>query len=175
MAARVRSPRLMAQAYQYEGHACIQATPPDFAGAITAYGQGAEIAEATGDLVTTAIALRCLAMASTGLDAPDALARCQDALHALFEIRHWQKTWQVLESVTLALARAGHTEEAAVILGHVEAHSHVAGLEPSLGFRARASELVDADGGHTEARVRGARMSTDDLVVTAWDYCSVGD
>ena len=46
-------------------------------------------------------------MASTGLGAPDALTRCHVALDALFEIRHWQKIWQTLESVALALASVG--------------------------------------------------------------------
>ena len=77
----------------------------------------------TGDRHFQAIALRCLAMASTGLGAPDALARCHDALDALFDIRYWQKIWQTLESVTLALATAGRAEQAAVILGHLDAHS----------------------------------------------------
>ena len=172
MAARVQSPRLTTSAHQYEGHACLTASPPDFAAAITAYGHVAEIARATGDLQSLAIALRCLAMASTGLGAPDALARCHDALDALFEIRYWPKTWQTLESVTLALARAGRTEHAAVILGHLDAHSPGFGLEHDLHFRDRARELVEADGGHTAAKLRGARMSADELVANALAYCS---
>ena len=111
-------------------------------------------------------------MASTGLGAPDALARCHDALDALFEIRYWQKTWQTLESITLALASAGRTEHAAVILGHLDAHSPGFGLEHDLHFRDRARELVEADGGHTAAKLRGARMSADELVANALAYCS---
>jgi predicted ATPase/class 3 adenylate cyclase len=174
IAARVQSPRLTMLAHQYDGHGCLMAIPPDFAEAITAYEHAAEIAGATGDVVAHGIALRCLALASTGLDTPDALARCRDALSALFEIRHWQKTWQTLEDATLALARAGHTEKAAVILGHLEAHSHQYGFERSLGFRDRACELIDAEGGHAEARARGARMSSDELVGNAMAYCSAG-
>lgn len=64
------------------------------------------------------------------------------------------------ESATLALARPGHTERAAAILGHLEAHSHVFGYERILEFRERARELVDADGGHPEARGRGPRMTS---------------
>ena len=41
------------------------------------------IAHATGDVHNLGIALRCLAMAATGLGAPDALARCHDALDDL--------------------------------------------------------------------------------------------
>ena len=90
----------------------------------------------------------------------------------LFEIRHWQKTWQTLESVTLALARAGRTEHAAVILGHLDAHSPGFGLEHELHFRDRARELVEADGGHDAAKLRGAQMSADELVTYALAYCS---
>ena len=121
---------------------------------------------------TSAIALRCLAMASTGLGAPDALARCHDALESLFEMRHWQKIWQTLESVTLALARAGRTNDAAVILGHLDAHSPGFGLEHGLQFRDKARELVEADGGHASAKRYGACLSADELVAKAIDYCT---
>jgi hypothetical protein len=171
LAARVQSPRLITFSHQIDGHYCLSATPPDFAAAIAAYEQ---ITETAHDRQFLAIALRCLAMASTGLDAPDALARCHAALDALFEIRYWQKTWQTLESVTLALATAGRTEDAAVILGHLDAHSPGLGLEHQLHFRDRARELIEADGGHAAARLRGERLSADELVMTALEYCSTG-
>ena len=173
IASRVQSPRLTAAAHMCEGNACLTASPPDFAAAIAAYGPVAEIARATGDLHIQAVALRCLAMASTGLGAPDALARCHDALDALFEIRYWQKIWQILESVTLALATAGRTEQAAVILGHLDAHGSGSGLEhDDLCFRDLARELVEAEGGNTTAKLRGARMSADEVVTNALAYCS---
>ena len=172
MAARVQSPRLTTYALQYEGHACLSMSPPDFAGAISAYEGMTVLSRDTGDLQAQAIALRCLAMASTGLGASDALACCYNALDSLFDIRYWQKIWQTLESVTLALASAGRTEHAAVILGHLDAHSPGLGLEHSLHFRGLARELVDADGGYPAARALGARMSADALVTTALSYCS---
>jgi hypothetical protein len=111
-------------------------------------------------------------MASTGLGTPDALMRCHDALEASFEIRVWPKVWQTLESVTLALARTGRSEEAGVILGHTDAHSPAFGLEHGLHFRDQAREIVEADGGHEAAKLRGAHMSADELVTTALRYCS---
>jgi predicted ATPase/class 3 adenylate cyclase len=171
-AARVRSPRLTTFAQQYEGHACMLASPPDFEGAINAYERVADIAGATGDLQTLGIALRCIAMASSGLGVPEALARCHDALETLFEIRYWQKTWQTLESVTYALANGGRTEQAAVILGRLDAHSVGFGIEHELHFRDRARDLVDANGGHAAARHRGALMTPEELVATALEYCS---
>jgi hypothetical protein len=169
MAARVHSPRLTTFARQYEGHAYLSASPPDFAAAITAYQR---ITEVDHDRQFQAIALRCLAMASTGLGTSDALARCHAALDVLFEIRYWQKIWQTLESVTLALATAGRTDRAAVVLGHLDAHSPGLGLEHARHFRDRARELIEADGDHTEARDRGAWMSAEELVMTALAYCS---
>jgi hypothetical protein len=171
MAARVQSPRLTTYAYQYEGHACLTETPPDFAGAIAAYERMAEVSQDTGDPQSQAIALRCHAMGSTGLGTADALVRCHDALEALFEVRYWQKIWQTLESVTLALARSGRVERAAVILGHLDNFHPPFGLEHGLHFRETARELIDADGGHAAAKLRGARMSADELVTTALQYC----
>jgi predicted ATPase len=174
-AARVRAPRLMIYSHQYEGHACLTVTPPDFAGAYASYTRMAEISLSTGDVQSQAVALRCLAMASTGLGAPDSLARCHDALALGYEIRYWQKNRQTLESATLALARAGHTEHAAVILGHLDAHSRGLGLEHQLHFRDQARRLVEADGDHATAMLRGAQMSPDELVVAALAYCSASD
>ena len=115
-------------------------------------------------------------MGSTGIGASDALARCHDALESLFELRYWQKIWQTLESVTLALASSAALERAAVIVGHLDNfHSPGFGLEHSLHFRDMARELIEADGGHAAARLRGARMSADELVTTALQYCSDSD
>ena len=169
---RVRSPRLTMFVHQYEGFACLQISPPDFAAALAAFGHAADIARATGDPQSLALSLRCIAMASTGLAASDATARCHDALEALLEIRHWAKMRQILESITLALAMAGRIEQAAVILGHLDAHSPGFGFEHKLHFRDQARELIDADGGNDAAKLHGARMSPDELVTTALAYCS---
>ena len=172
IAARVQSPRLTMMVHQFEGNACLLASPPDLAGAFAAHGRVAEVARASGDVQSLAIALRCLAIASTALGAPDALARCNDSLDALFEIRHWPKIWQTLESITLALARAGRTEHAAVILGHLDARAPGYGLEYALNFRDQARELVEADGGHNAAKLDGERMPADELVTSALAYCA---
>jgi len=158
IAARVQSPRLTMFVHQYDGHALLlETSPPEFAGALHAYEQFAAIARATNDVHNLGIARRCLAIAATGLRDPDALTRCHDALEILFEIRHWQKIWQVLESTSLALATAGRTEHAAVILGHLDAHSSGFGIEHVLHFRALARELVDANHHHNPAKLAGGR------------------
>jgi hypothetical protein len=172
IAARVQSPRLTMFVHHYDGFACLQMSPPDYPASLTAYRRVADIAQATGDPQSFAIALRCLAMASAGLAAPDALARCRDALDALLEIRHWPKIWQTLESATLALATAGRTEQAAVILGHLDSRPTAFGLEHGLCFRDRARELIEADGDHDQARLDGAQKSADALVTYAVAHCS---
>jgi hypothetical protein len=171
VASRVRSPRLTALAHRYDGNACLLESPPDFVAALAAYENFAELARATSDLQLQATALRFLALGATGLGAPDALARCYDALDALFEIRLWPKTWQVVESAALALATAGRTEPAAVILGHLDEHVLGFGIEHTPHFRDRARELVEASG-DTAAKLRGASMSADELVTNALAYCS---
>ncbi|HEY0518044.1 MAG TPA: hypothetical protein VGC84_01015, partial [Ilumatobacteraceae bacterium] len=172
MAARLKSPTLMLFSSQFEGHASMTASPPDFNAAATAYARMREQAERIGDLQSQAGALRGVAMAATGVGAPDALARCHDALEALIDLRYWQKTWQALESVTMALAAAGRTEDAAVILGRIDVQSSGFGVEHDLGFRAKARALIEADGGHAEAQLRGSRMSPEEIVTAALAYCA---
>jgi hypothetical protein len=116
--------------------------------------------------------LRCLALASTGLRAPDALARCHDALAMLHELRYWQKLRQTLESVALALAQAGRIEHSAVVLGHLDVHTVGFGLEHRLGFRQQARAIIDSNGDHEADTLRGARMTAEELVVAALDFCS---
>jgi hypothetical protein len=72
------------------------------------------------------------------------------------------------------LAKASRTEQAAVILGHLDAHVSGFGFEYELNFRDQARELIDAGGGHSVERDRGARMSADELVANALAYCSGG-
>jgi hypothetical protein len=172
IAARVQCPRLAIMAFEHEGHAHLRTSPPNFAAGIASYEHAAQIARATGDQQSIGLSLRAIAMASTGLDAPDALARCHDALQRLFEVRHWQKIWQILDSVALSLARAGRTTQAAVVLGFLDARTPGYDMEHGLRFREQARRLVDAAGGHDEAKRLGASMSAETLILEALDYCS---
>ena len=111
-------------------------------------------------------------MAAAGVRDPEALTRCHDALEALFEIRHWQKIWQTLESAALALASSGRIEQAAVILGGLDAHSPGFGMEYGLHFRDQARQLVESDRDHSAVAVDGAHMSIEELVACAVAACS---
>jgi predicted ATPase/class 3 adenylate cyclase len=172
VASAVHSPRLTLFVHQYEGHFCMTASPPDFAGAFAAYERMGELASASGDLQFHLLALRGIAMAAVGLGAPDAPTRCHDALVALFEARYWQKTWQALESACLALAVAGRIGDAAVILGRLDVQSGGLGIEHALHFRDRARDLIEAGGGHESEKARGARMSPEELVTAGIGFCA---
>ena len=174
VAARVRAPQLVSFSYLYEGHALLaHNSAPDYATAMQYYERALSAARATSYLDTEAVALRAVAMAATGLGRVDALARCHDALAALYEIRYWQKIWQVLDSVVLALAKADRAAEAALILGHLQAHMPPCGMEDGLGFREAASDLITAAGDFTDALTRGARLTADEVVNTAMEYCAI--
>ncbi|HEU4692985.1 MAG TPA: hypothetical protein VFS23_31700, partial [Vicinamibacterales bacterium] len=172
IAARVQCPRLSMMTRLHEGHAALEASAPNFEAAMSSYKDAAVIARATADRQCLPLALRALAIASTGLGAPEAVATCHDSLEALFDVRHWQKIWQTLEAATLALARAGRTQQAAEILGCLDARSPGFGIEHALHFRDQARQLIESAGGHDAAQLRGARMSPDEVVTTALAYCS---
>ncbi len=174
IAARIPAPSLVGYCALSEGHALVDAgvQSPDFATAMGHYERALEVARDASDVMFETQALRSIALAATGLGASDALDRCADALDALYELRYWQKLWQALESTTLALASTGLTAEAAVLIGHLDTHLIGAGLEANLSYRDRARAFIDAAGGHSEARERGARMSADQIVVAAIGSCT---
>ena len=177
IATRVPAPSLVTYCALSDGHAMVDRSVrrPDFATARGHYERALEVARDSTDIQFETQALRAIALAATGLGAPDALGRCREALDALYEIRYWQKLWQVMESTTLALASMGRTADAAMLLGHLDAHVVAVGLEDGLGYRDRARALIDAAGRHGDARQRGAGMSADDVVLNAIGYCAASE
>ncbi len=174
IAVRVPAPSLVVYCALSDGHALLDlgVQSPDLAMARRHYERALEAARDASHVMFESQALRAIALAATGLGAPDALLRCSDALDALYELRYWQKLWQTMDSIAMAVASVGRTADAAVLLGHLDAHVVGAGLEATLGYRDRARTLIDADGGHADARERGARMSSDEVVLAAVGYCS---
>ncbi len=174
IAGRVPAPSLLVYCHLSDGHVLIDRIigAPDFTTARAHYERALDVARDASDLLFETQALRAIALAAVGLGSPDALDRCREALDALYEIRYWQKLWQALESTTLALATMGHVADAAVLLGHLDAHVIAVGLEQGLDYRGQARALIDALGDHPDARERGARMSADELVVAAIGFCT---
>jgi predicted ATPase/class 3 adenylate cyclase len=173
VAARVQAPLLVTYTCLYEGNALLVGQSiPDYEAATAYYQRAANAARASSDVQTEAMALRAVALTTTGLGRDDALDRCREALCALYECRLWQKIWQVLDSVVLALARTGRTEEAALILGHLGAHIPSCGMEDDLRFRATASEMIHAAGDFSNALARGAQLSAEEIVAVALASCA---
>ena len=175
VASRVRAQSLLIFSVVNEGHALLRSAATETPGYVTArvhYERALEMAQDAGHTMFETQMMRAIALTATGSDADDALERCRDGLDALYELRYWQKLWQVLESVTLALAKSGRTAQAAVVLGHLDAHMPGYGLEEGLGFRDLARALIVADGGHTQATERGARLSAEELVTAALGFLS---
>jgi predicted ATPase/class 3 adenylate cyclase len=172
VASRVKAPQLICHAALFEGHALLgDPVVPDYAAALEHYERALNESRAANDGYVEAIALRAVAMVATGLQRGDALARCHDALDALYEVRLWQKIWQVLDSVVLALARTGRTEEAALVLGHLQAHVPACGMEDILRFRSDTVALINGASDHTAALIRGAQLTADEIVAKALEYC----
>lgn len=157
-----------------DGHELVWPHPEAnaFVKARAHYERALDVARDAADIMFETQSLRAIALAAIGADAPDALEICREAIEILYEIRYWQKLWQALESTTLGLAQAGLTADAAVLLGHLDAHVVAVGLEEPLLYRDRARALIDAAGGYAEQREHGARLTRDEVVSAAIDACA---
>ena len=164
-ARRVQSPNLDLWVDYLSGQLCLSSDPPDFAGAMPHYLHSLDRARRIGAPRAIGQALRGVAMASCGLGEGVALARSMEALDSLLQMRFWQKVYQTLESSALALALDAHLDDAAVVLGFLDAEMPQGfGIEASLGFRRRVVDLVASAPRREPMIARGAAMSRDDLV-----------
>ena len=169
VAERVRAPSLLANAALYEGHELIDRSPPRALAALDAYRRALEITRQVDDVNLSGDAMRAIALATTCHRADDEAAdACHAALVYLRANGQWYRLWQVMESVALVLASNGRIEDAAMVLGHLDAH-HDAGFgrEVGLGFRTRARALVDRQSRAGQWMKRGAIMDRDEIVVLA--------
>ena len=157
-AEKIRAPLLMAEASLALGNVSVLQKPPDFAAARDLYTAALDTTRQSGDLVGEAEALRLVALATVGLHPDKAIEACRDALVYLYEIRRWNRIWQVLESTVLAFASTGHIEAASVIAANLEVHHLPAGYEHQLGFRSRTLALIRSDPQIEEWTARGATM-----------------
>jgi predicted ATPase len=170
---RLRSPRLQFFVLHFRaGRDVIGGRPEDFATAEALYTRCYELARQTDDVQMTALMMRSFAMVAAGTDRADALARCGEALELLYDLRYWQKVWQVLDSTALALATVGGTERAALIVGFLEGRGLGFGYEHVLGYRGRTKALLPDDAAHRTALADGARLQPDELVRSAIEWCA---
>jgi hypothetical protein len=72
------------------------------------------------------------------LEADDALSVCSSALHRIHDLRHWVYLWRVVDITAFLLAKHGRFREAALAVGHLDAH--VPGWRPEP--RTQTKELL---------------------------------
>jgi predicted ATPase/class 3 adenylate cyclase len=174
LAAAVQLPRLTAflrLAAALDQVQLYRAGGPDFAGSAAVFQEVLDLATGAGNLRYVGFALRGLALTATAVSSPTALRRCADALETLHDLRFWQKTWQVLDSATLALADAGRHDAATRLLGYLDEHVAAYGMEHQLGFRDRVRGAL---AGHDDpdGAAAAARMTADEIVLAAIEWCS---
>jgi hypothetical protein len=113
--------------------------------------------------------LSVLAMAAVALHRPDAGEICRDAIARIYDLRHWQFLWLVIETVAGSFATAGRLHEAAVLYGHLEAHHQPWGLPAVRRARQRGLDRVRQQAEHDLLMAQGADMDRDDLVAYTLD------
>ena len=89
---------------------------------------------------------------------------CHEALISAYNARHWRRIWQLFESVGLALAESGQLEEAAVVVGNLEAHHPPFGIEYNLGFRTRTLDIIHNHPSTDTWMAQGAAMDRHQIV-----------
>ncbi len=172
--AMVAAPTLRWNTSLTDGHVA-GARDGDLATAAQYYLESLRWATSAGNTLAEIQSRRALAMAATGLGAVDAPELCHDALRMAHSVRLWQKTWQILDDVTLTLAKAGDVEGAGVLLGHLDAHMPSYGMEQTLGYRSEATALVNLTQPAeraTIARRRGETMTDLEIVAYAQEQLS---
>jgi hypothetical protein len=174
LADTVKAPRLAGMTRLYDGNIRLDFERDSaFAAVAVLYGEVLAIARGAEDNQLEGMALRSVAITSTGLAQPDALERCGDAIRFLYDIRYWQKLWQVMDSVAVALVNAGRMSEAATLLGYLDAHVESFGMEHDLNYRQRAHERLELDEDlRSVAAQAGAAMSADEFVRTVLGWCA---
>jgi hypothetical protein len=88
---------------------------------------------------------------------------CVRALVRLRELGYWLYQWRVLDSAAFLLARAGRTEVAGTLLGHLDAHAPPWRSQP----RARTRALLADQTGTERPSRSGAALDRDDVVALA--------
>lgn len=108
--------------------------------------------------LTFQIALRA---AAPGFDV-DPAAAYYDAVCSLYEVREWPNVWLTLESLAAWWARSEQLEQAAVIIGHVDAaQRHWTAMADR---RAKATAAVTQHPDSARWMARGAALTRDQLV-----------
>jgi predicted ATPase/DNA-binding SARP family transcriptional activator len=160
----IGAPSLVASARFYQATAKLYAGPtPDAATAAGLHEDGIALAHSAGAGLSEGQHLQGLLDAKVALDAGDAAEVCVRALVRLRDLGYWLYQWRVLDSAAFLLAGAGRADEAATVLGHLDAHAPPWRSQPRGATRA-----LLADHAGTESRGRaGAALDREEVVVLA--------
>lgn len=160
----IGAPSLVASARFYQATAKLYAgAVPDAATAAELHEDGIALARSTGADFSEGQHLQGLLDAKVALGSDDAAAVCVRALVRLRELGYWLYQWRVLDSAAFLLARAGRADEAATLLGHLDAHAPPWRSQPRGGTRA----LLAGHAGTERCGRAGAELDRDDVVALA--------
>jgi predicted ATPase/DNA-binding SARP family transcriptional activator len=122
IAERFGAPSLIASARFYQGFAKLVGLNPDFLTAAALHREGVRLAQLAKAPFGESQNLQGLLEAKFALEADDALSVCSSALHRVHDLRHWVYLWRVVDITAFLLAKSGRFSEAALAVGHLEAH-----------------------------------------------------
>ena len=122
IAERFGAPSLIASARFYQGFAKLVGLNPDLLTAAALHSEGVRLAQLAKAPFGESQNLQGLLEAKLALEADDALLVCSSALHRIHDLRHWVYLWRVVDITAFLLAKYGRFSEAALAVGHLEAH-----------------------------------------------------
>jgi hypothetical protein len=84
---------------------------------------------------------------------------CAAALHRIHDLRHWVYLWRLVDISAFVFAQYGQLHEAALVVGHLDAH--VPGWLPEP--RSSTKAILAGEGRYDQSFQEGAAMDRDTL------------
>jgi predicted ATPase/class 3 adenylate cyclase len=164
-AAQIGAPSIFSDTARYRALRALYAEDPRDPGrAFTAAQEGVLLARTVGDRLAESGNLSVLAMAAVALHRPDAGDICRDAITRIYDSRHWQLLWLVIETVAGFLSTVERLTETAVLYGHLEAHRPPWGIPGARRARQRGLDRVRQLPEFEFLMAQGMDMDRDNLV-----------
>jgi predicted ATPase/DNA-binding SARP family transcriptional activator len=162
------APSLIASARFYQGFAKLIGLEPDLVSAAALHQEGVHLAQLAKAPFGESQNLQGLLEAKLALGADDALSVCSSALHRIHDLRHWVYLWRVVDITAFFLTKYGRFSEAALVVGHLDAHVPSWRPEPRADTKAllvSATERADLSlEAHDRAIANGVALDRDSLV-----------
>lgn len=166
IAESIAAPALVASARFYQGSAKMSVdNGAEAARAVELHEQGIMLARSARAELPECQNLQGLLDAKVALDAVDVVEVCLRAVRRMYELRYWLYLYRVLDGAAWLLARAGQTETAALLVGHLDRHAPPWRSRPRLFTR----QLLEAAGVAPTVADRGAALDREHIVRLALD------